>query len=366
MKLYFYIARKFLTSLIRVQVSVFALIALLVATEELRFLSEQDVDLQTSIWLIVLKLPASLAMTFPLVMLLASLFMFLGLARTSELVIVRASGISALKILLAPIAVSVLIGLVGIAIFNPIVAATTRNADILHAQITGAPGSQLSVSGDGLWLRQTTPTGQFVIQAQNANRDGNILFNVRFHEYTPTGTLIRRIETPRAELKSGEWRLYDAPQWIFSENASGSNVTTHVASDIILPTDLTKERILESFAAPETLSIWRIPEFIEQLELSGFSAVRHKVFLQSQLATPLLLTAMVLIGAAFSLRHARFGNTGVMALLAVLSGFLLFALKNVAESLGQAQEVPIVLATWAPPAAAALFALAYLLHLEDG
>lgn len=79
-----------------------------------------------------------------------------------------------------------------------------------------------------------------------------------------------------------------------------------------------------------------------------------------------MLVAMMFIGAAFSLRHARFGHAGIMALLAILSGFLLFALKNVAESLGQAQEVPILLATWAPPTAAALFALAFVLHLEDG
>ena len=97
-----------------------------------------------------------------------------------------------------------------------------------------------------------------------------------------------------------------------------------------------------------------------------FSSLRHQVFLQSQFSTPLLLVAMMLIGAAFSLRHARFGHAGVMAIMAILTGFLLFAIKSVAESLGQAQEVPILLATWASPLAAALFALAFVLHLEDG
>ncbi len=79
-----------------------------------------------------------------------------------------------------------------------------------------------------------------------------------------------------------------------------------------------------------------------------------------------MLVAMMLIGTAFSLRHARFGHLGVMALLAVVSGFVLFAIVNVAESLGQAQEVPILLAIWAPPLAATLFAMAFVLHLEDG
>lgn len=366
MRLYSYIARRFLISLLRVQIGVSVLVFLLIATEELRFLSQKDVDLQTTIWLITLKLPEMLAITFPIVMLLASLFLFLGLARTSELVIVRASGVSALKILLAPIVVSILIGVIAIALINPIVAATIRNVDLIHTQISGGKSNLLSISGDGLWLRQTTPTGQFVIQAQRSNSRGSVLYNVRFHEYTETGILMRRIEAPRAELKSGEWKLFRAVQWQFIKTNGTSEIEILEARNINLPTDLTRERILESFATPETLSIWRIPAFIEQLELSGFSAVSHKVFLHSQFSGPLMLVAMVLIGAAFSLRHARFGHTGIMALLAVLSGFLLFALKNVAESLGEAQEVPIILATWAPPAAAALFALTYLLHLEDG
>lgn len=366
MKIYFYIAKRFLISLIKVQLGILALIFLLVATEELRFLSEKGVDVQTTVWLIFGKMPEMMATTFPLVMLIASLSTFLGLARTSELVIVRASGISALKILMAPVVVTILIGIIGVTIFNPIIAASIRYTTDIHATITGDKGNQLSVSSEGLWLRQTGDDNHFVIQAQSPNSSGDILFNARFHEYTTTGILLRRIETPRAVLTTGAWQLLRAKQWVFTKVDGNSEIEVIHASNITLPTDLTSQRILESFATPETISVWQIPAFINQLEASGFSAIRHRVFFMAQLASPLMLVAMVLIGAAFSLRHARFGGAGVMSLLAVLSGFLLFALKNVAESLGEAQEVPIILATWAPPAAAALFALAYVLHLEDG
>ena len=79
-------------------------------------------------------------------------------------------------------------------------------------------------------------------------------------------------------------------------------------------TDLTVERIQDSFAAPQTISFWDLPGFIGLLEDSGFASNRHRMHWHSLLASPVVFIAMVLIGAAFSMRHARFGGLGIMAL----------------------------------------------------
>lgn len=366
MTLFTYIAKRFLINVLRVQLALLSLLLLIVATDVMRFLSERGVDAKVYVELILVTVPESMSITFPLVVLLGSMFTFLGMSRSSELVIVRASGVSALKMLLAPIVVTLLLGVIGIAAFNPILAATIRKTDEIHAEYTGQGSSQLSISQEGLWLRQTDENSNFIIHARISSRRGDVLYGVRFHEFSTEGDLIRRIEATRALLQTGSWKLINATEWIFLDGDQFNPTEIRPHPEIELPTDLTSDRILSSFAAPNTISVWNLPSFIAQLDASGFSSIRHQVFLQSQYATPLMLVAMMFIGAAFSLRHARFGHAGIMALLAILSGFLLFALKNVAESLGQAQEVPILLATWAPPTAAALFALAFVLHLEDG
>ena len=84
------------------------------------------------------------------------------------------------------------------------------------------------------------------------------------------------------------------------------------------------------------------------------------------LTAPVVFVAMVLIGAAFSMRHARFGGLGVMALGCVMAGFGYFFLSDIAQALGASGAVPVLLAAWAPPLSAVLFALGLLLHLEDG
>ena len=366
MTLSLYIIRRFLLNIAKVQVGVFTLILLLNASEQLRFLEHKGADLTTTLSLILSSLPEVISVTFPLVILLGSLFTFLGLSRSSELVVVRAAGVSALNILIGPLLIAVILGVVSVALMNPIVAASIRKFDEIRTDISGQRANQLSFSRDGLWLRQITDNNNIIIHAQSSAKEGTILFDVRFHEFSENSELIRRVEADWARLEDGQWRLSNARQWRFLEKNLLETSDMGIFDVLYIDTDLTGDEILGSFAAPKKVSIWEIPGFIAQLEASGFTSVRHRTFVQAQLSTPLLLAAMVLTGAVFALQPARFGHTGVMALLAVLSGFLLYALKNVAESLGEAQEISVALAAWAPPSAALLIALSLLLHLEDG
>ena len=72
------------------------------------------------------------------------------------------------------------------------------------------------------------------------------------------------------------------------------------------------------------------------------------------------------MGAVFTLRHTRLGRTGLMVLFAVLSGFAVHFVANLAQVMGDSGQIPVMAAIWAPPIAAILIALALLLHYEDG
>ena len=80
----------------------------------------------------------------------------------------------------------------------------------------------------------------------------------------------------------------------------------------------------------------------------------------------ILLAAMVLVGASFTMRHTRCGRTGLMVLCALGLGFGLYFIRDFAAILGENGQIPIVLAAWGPPVAACLLPLTLLLHLEDG
>ena len=133
-----------------------------------------------------------------------------------------------------------------------------------------------------------------------------------------------------------------------------------------VPSALTQDGIIDSFGKPEFIQIWDLPQFIAQLDEAGFSARRYAVWFQMELAQPLFLMALVMVAAAFTMRHVRMSNTGVSVLSAIMLGFSLHYIRNFAQVLGENGQIPIILAAWAPPVASFLLAFGILLHKEDG
>ena len=364
MILHLYLARRFLRALgIVVAVFIGILLPLDIA-EQMRNIGG-DRGLGAVVRLALLNLPGALYGWLPLFVMLATLMMFLGMARTSELVVVRAAGRSALRAAASPVIVAFLVGLVALAVMNPIVAATIREYDLTVARYDGEEERVVSVSDEGLWLRQGDSTQQTVIHARGTNSDGTHLFGANFFTFDGDGLLLQRLSAEEAVLRDGAWRLTEVKRWPVegTENPEAAAVRYEAFE---LPSTLTAEQIRDSFGKPETVSIYDLPGFIAQLDAAGFAALQHRVWLQVQLSNPLMLAAMVLIGAGFTMRHTRFGRTGLMVLAAILLGFGVYFVRDFAEVLGESGQLPAAMVAWAPPVAAILLAVGLLLHTEDG
>ena len=359
MTLNLYFARRFMTLFMMVT-AVFA--GILIMIDVIDQLRQADVTLGGAVYLSLLNVPESLYQILPLIIILTAIALFLGLARSSELVVVRAAGRSGLVFLAAPVLAALLIGAAGVAIFNPLVAATSKTYDRLKAN--SGDGSALSISADGLWMRQGTDGEQSVIYAARTNADGSALQQVTFLTFDAEGLPKLRIEAADARLETGNWVLQQVKQWDLQ--APNPEQSASLSPEVLVPTDLTINRIRNGFGTPSSVAFWNLPRYIQDLERAGFSARSYQVWFQMELALPLLLAAMVLMAAGFTMRHARSGKTGQMVLLALLGGFLIFFLRNFAQVLGENGQIPVALAAWTPPVAAAFLAIGLLLHLEDG
>jgi lipopolysaccharide export system permease protein len=369
MTLSLYIAARFLRSFGLVT-GVFALILFMVDTvEQIRRFDAEGLSLRELALLAALNLPQTLYAILPLLMVISGVALFLGLARSSELVVIRASGRSALRMLAAPVVVALLLGVLAVAAGNPIVAVTSKRFVALSERYSQGAAQAVSIGRDGVWLRQGSNSDGFgnqaVIHAVHANQDATELFDVTLLVFSPEGGPIRRLSARSARLVPGAWELEQVKDWPLQGVLNPEQQASTHAS-LRLPSDLTAARIRDGFGAPSAIAIWDLPDFIAGLERAGFSARRHAVWLQMELAQPLMLVAMLLVAAGFTMRHARLGRTGTMVMLALGAGLAVFFLRNFAQVLGENGQIPVALAAWAPPAAALMAALALLLHLEDG
>ena len=365
MTLDFYFARRFATSFLLIGAVFLTLILLIDLIEQLRRFEGLDVSFGQLFRLTLLNAPAAISEILPLLMILSTIVLFVGLARSSELVVTRATGRSGIRALAGPLAVAALIGGLAVSTLNPIVAATSnRYQQLADTYRTGGPAA-LSLSGEGLWLRQGSPRGQSVIHATGYSDDPLTLYDVTILTYAAGGGPVRRIMAQNARLDGDDWVLANVKVWPL---IAGLNPETSADEHetLRLPTTLTQERIRDSVGSATGISIYDLPATIRELAQAGFSTKRHEVWFQAELARPLFLMAMVLVGAAFTMRHARFGGTGIAVLASVLLGFTLYFIRNFAQILGENGQIPVAMAAWAPPVAAMLLMMGLLLHAEDG
>ncbi|MGG5887806.1 LPS export ABC transporter permease LptG [Falsiroseomonas sp. HC035] len=367
-----YVARGFLGATLLVMAALIGLVALFDFIELLRRAATRPgVGFEIPLEIAAMRLPFVALQILPFAILLGGIIAFWRLTRSSELIVARAAGISAWGFLTGPLVVAVLLGMLGTFGISPISSALLARAERMDQNFLRTGGGLTSLAGGRLWLRQSDraldPQGVAIISgrpvAMTAVPSGSgprfELQEVTIWRLSADDRPLARIEAPSARLSDGAWVMEAAVSF-------GADRMAAPPARIALPTELTPDRIQDSFASPETLDFWALPGFIAVLEAAGFSAVRHRIQFQSLLALPALALGMALLAAGFSMRQTRRGGVAQMIGGGVAAGFALFVLDKVSNEMGEAGSLPVLLAAWAPTLAGLLLALALLLHLEDG
>ena len=361
-----YIARVFSLAVAGMLLALTGLVSLFDFIELLRRAATRpDVSFALCTEISALRVPFYAIEILPFAVLLGGILAFWRLTRSSELIVARAAGISAWQFLAAPLGCALVFGALATGGLSPLSSIMFARAEALEDTAINAVPSAVALNGGQLWLRQAdhglTADGVAILHARAVRlrgkalrADGVSIFRLDDHD-----RLLSRIEAADAVLSGGRWRLTRA------SSLTPDHLPVAVG-DMRLATDLTVRRVQEGFASPDTLSVWQLPGFIALLRRSGFSAVRHELYFQTLLALPLLAGTMSLVAAGFSMRPARRGGTARMIGSGVGAGFALFTVSKVAAEFGQSGALPTVLAAWAPAGAGLLFALALLIHLEDG
>jgi lipopolysaccharide export system permease protein len=361
-----YVARQFSVAVLGMLAALSGLVSLFDFIELLRrSATKPEVTFGLISEIALLRLPYVATQILPFAVLLGGILAFWRLTRSSELIVARAAGVSAWQFLTAPVLCAILLGAFATAALSPLASVMLARAELLDSLYLRTGGGPLALAGGQLWLRQSDrgldPQGVAILHAHAVQLRGKTLtaHEASVFRLDSEDRLLARIEASQAILEHGVWRMDDA-----------RTITPDHMPDtprrIELPTDLTVARVQESFASPDTLSVWELPGFIALLDRSGFSSIRHRLHFQSLLALPLLSGTMVLVAAGFSMRPVRRGGVARMIMSGVAAGFALFVVSKVAEQFGQSGALPALLAAWAPAASGLMLALSLLLHLEDG
>lgn len=354
-----YFGLRFLSAVLVVFGGIFALVALIDYIELMRRAGDipnvsAALVAKTSLY----RVPQVVERILPFCILIGAMSCYLNLSRRLELVVARSAGLSAWQFVTPALAVAFTLGIVATTVYNPISAILQERSKRFEAELFGKT-TNAPRRGGSFWVSQRTDDGQTIINAAGSRAQGINLNGVSIFGFDVDGHFKQRIEARAAVLEPGAWRLRDARIYALG-------VLPVDQAEYRLKTSLTPEQVRESFATPETVPFWELPQYIQIAEHAGLVAAGYKLQFQKLLARPFLLAAMVLLAAAVSLRFFRFGGVQKMVLSGVAAGFLLYVLSKVTEDLSKAELMHPVAAAWLPVLVGGVTGFSALLYQEDG
>lgn len=311
-------------------------------------------------YLTLLKAPKLIEQTIPFVVLFGVMGALYGLNRRSELIVMRASGVSAWRFLLPVIFVTGFLGLIWSLLFNPLASRMMSEYDLISESFE----TQSSSEGKAVWLREGDASMQTVIRADRVQPESKTLINPSFYQLSldESGRTVfsRRFDAQKARLVTqGYWELSDV-----TENAPGE--IKQDRSTISLPTQITSKQLIEIGEKKAAPPFWSLPSAIKNNERAGFSALSFRMQFNKLLALPIMLIAMTFVAAGVSMHLTREGGTLRLLITGATMGFGVYFADSMVSAFGEVAIVPVVLAAWSVPLFVLLAGVSYLSKVEDG
>jgi LPS export ABC transporter permease LptG/LPS export ABC transporter permease LptF len=288
----------------------------------------------------VYRVPAAVHDGLPVVMLVATIFLFLALARYHELTAMKAAGMSlyrvAAPVLLLSGVVAVLSGLFQ-ELLLPRLNALGDEVD--RVKIRGQLPRHLQ-SRERLWLR--TADSRFY-RVELLHPGSSDMYGVTVLEVDQaTFRLQSRLDARRAHWSPAGWELTDGA---YREFGSSGEVDTMPFTMTAIDLPEAMEDFTKLHKPIAAMSYFELRDYVARLEATGYQVKKYTVELYSKLSFPWANLIMVLVAIPFSLQSPRGGRLfGVALAIAIMAGYLV--VHYVALAFARADLLPPLLAAW--------------------
>lgn len=354
-----YIVKQYVFYFLAILGGIAGVILLFDIVELIRLLHNKNVAMSVIIQMAFLKNLDHVLKILAYACLIATIVTYSKLTKTNELIVARAAGFSVWQFL-APVVLFVfLFGIFNITTINPIMSLFLKKFEKLESQYLKGHASMMALSPTGLWIIQTDNNGnKNILHALRVLQETNEIYDVTMYFVNEKGKFVKRIDGSKAALEDDHWHVSDA--------VSTAAEHQEMRYDVLdVPTNLSFKQIQESMISPETVSFWQLRTFISIAEESGLSAMRHKLYFFKLLASPILLSALVLIGSFFALSLPRSGRAQRNIVLGLVVGFVIYFVSDVLFALGLSGKMPLMLAAFSPALICSIAGLYIIIHIEE-
>jgi lipopolysaccharide export system permease protein len=287
---------------------------------------------------VLLTLPGRLYELFPAAVLVGGLMSMGALAGGSELVAMRAAGVSIMRIVAAATQAGLVLMLALILMGEFVVPVSEQYGQEFRWQKLNMQIAQSDKRG--FWARE----GHNYINVGTVYPDSR-LSNLSIYELDESGDGMASITHAKSALQTGgSWELRGVRRTLFTGDSVSNQALDVEHREVLLDPALLS--VLS--VAPEAMSIRDLHSYAEYLLNNKLDASSYWLAFWLKITTPLSCVVMMLIVMPFVFGSLRSVNTGQLLVIGILLGLGFYILLQVASRVGEIYQFPPLLSAVLP------------------
>ncbi len=302
-----------------------------------------------------LRVPQIVARFLPFAVLLGSLITLATLNQNSEIISMKAAGVSAHQILAPLIVASVLVAAAAFWFNDRVVTRATGTLTAWQNASYGPVPPDRGVASN-VWVRD----GDDLIHADTAGGRGKATVLNGVTLYDRRGGALQSIVSGAQARQAGDG-------WVI-ENATGFDVTRgakRVLPRFTFGRGITPDRFTLANVDADDKSFGALRIAIGDLKAAGRPTGELEAGLWHKLSGSLSALLMPLLAGVAAFGLARSGHLFIRAVIGMALGFTYFVVDNFALAMGNLGAYPPLLAAWAPPLLFLLIGETVLIRTEE-
>jgi len=322
-----------------------------------RMVTEDNTPISTALYYLANTLPAILVFTFPMAVLLAALLSFGRISGESELVALKAGGVSFTRIAFPAIIMTLMVTLLSLYINNDIAPNSTYIAQtILFDQLTKSDDlirENLVLKGEEEDGVERIIFSRKLIPFENRMEDATI-------QYYKDRKLIREVRAKDVYYNPEEHKWYLKVARIDDYSASPDSIDpektfTSISEEVYLPLDKSPIQIAKDRGRrPEEMNQKQLRRKLDEMYDKGFDSENdlkryreYEVYYYQKIAIPFTCFVFGLFGIPLGVRPHRTSKAIGLG-LSIVFIFIYYVLMSTGMAMGRNGYMPALWAAWLP------------------
>lgn len=325
-----YLLKEITVSVTLIMLALIAMFSFFDLIQELESLGRGNYGLSKVLLFVLLSAPGHIYEIMPVAVLVGCMYSIGQLARHSELIILRVSGISSTGIALSLLKIGLIFTLITFFVGELITPLSEKMAQRMRIKATDSVIVQDFKSG--LWVKDANS----FVNIEEILPDSTLL-NVHIYEFDQEFRLKTNSDAKSGQFTDDQWNLKQVTQTHFSKDTNETKqLETATWRSLIRPELLNVLLVL-----PEKMSAWNLYSYIKHLSINKQKTTRYEMALWSKLVYPLACMVMIMLALPFGFIQQRATGASTKIFIGIMLGVLYQILNRTFIHLG-------VLNDWAP------------------